>query len=123
MKTGAVAYAELIEVIGEDGLVALANKYAGTRLYVPKKMYLTHELVGVVGVPNAKALAERFGPDVIRVPLARDLRAQFYRKQGLTNAQIAVRLGMTDNGVNDTFKRLREQGVDVPPKGSEACHA
>ena len=123
MKAADDRYAELIEVIGEDGLIMLANEYAGTRLYVPAKMYLTHRIVEVIGVAKAKALAERFGPDVIQVPLARELRAQSYRSQGQGNKWIAVRLGLTETGVECIFKRLREQGVDVPLKGSGACHA
>ena len=123
MKATDDRYAELIDAIGEDGLIALANEYAGTRLNVPAKMYLTHRIVEVIGAAKAKALCERFGPDVIRVPLARELRARVYRTSGLSNARIAVRLGITEAGVEGIFKRLRQQGVDVPPKASEACHA
>lgn len=123
MKPADDRYAELIEVIGEDGLIALANEFAGTRLTVPARVYLDHKILEVIGAAKAKALSKRLGGAVIRVPLARELRAPFFRARGFSNSRIAVRLGITEPGVEGIFKRLREQGVDVPPKGLEACDA
>lgn len=99
-------YAELIEVIGEVGLVGLAEAFGGTRLAIPHRIPEGHDIAVAVGVAAAARLVSRFAPDVIRVPLARELRAEHYRAKGMTNAQIAVRLGMTEPGINRLFKRL-----------------
>ena len=109
--------AELVEVIGKGALVALAENFGGTRLYVPVRLKPESEIVAAIGVPAATKLSERFGPDVIRVPLAREYRAVHYRSQGYSNGRIAVKLGMTEPGVNRIFARLIARGVAIGP-----CH-
>lgn len=105
---------ELIELIGEDGLRALAERYGGTRMYVPIDMHANHDLVTVLGLERATALSTRLGLDVIRVPLARELRALHLRASGMSNSQIASALVMTETGVNKLFARLSKAGQAVP---------
>lgn len=90
--------------------IQLAQAFGGTRLYVPQAMHAGHEIVQAIGPDAARRLAERFSPDVIRVPLARQLRAEHYRAQGSSYAEIARRLGITESGVDRMFSRLRSQG-------------
>lgn len=100
---------ELIEVIGEAAVIKLAEHFGGTRLYVPITIYEDHEIAQAIGFEEAVALSARMAPDYVRVPLARDLRARHYRNTGMSNAKIAVRLGMTETSVDKLFKRLRER--------------
>lgn len=106
---------EIEELIGEEALVRLAEAFGGTRLFVPVKMTLRHEIAKAIGIDAARQLSERLAPDVIKVPLAREQRARHYRGQGLSNAAIARKLGMTESGVERLFARI----PDAPEKGSQ----
>ena len=96
--------AELLEILGEDGLVRLAEEYAGLRLYVPSNCDRS-ELTEKVGIEIASKLARHYGNDRIKVPLIRDIRARRFRDLGLSNAQIARKLGITETGVEKLFQR------------------
>lgn len=97
---------ELVELIGEAAFVRLAEAFGGTRLYVPAKMAADHPIVAAVGKDAAILMVERLAPDVIKVPLAREVRARHYRARGLSNARIASALGITERGVERLFERL-----------------
>lgn len=103
-------YAELLELIGERGMIALAERFAGTRLLIPIKMHGDHAIAQAIGLDAACRLSDRLAPDAIQVPLARDLRARHYRAQGMSQAKIATELGMTEGGVLKLLKR----GADAP---------
>jgi len=96
--------AELVGLIGEEGLIRLAEEYAGLRLYIPSDINRS-ELLDRVGIEIASKLARRYGPDRIKVPLMRDWRARHYRSAGLSNAQIARKLGVTETAVEKIFQR------------------
>ncbi|WP_326523957.1 hypothetical protein [Sphingomonas sp.] len=96
-------------MIGELATIALAEAFGGTRLYIPMRQHPDCEIVHAIGIIAAQELSHRFAPDVIRVPLLRNMRAQHYRDTGLSHAKIAVRLGMTEAGVNRLFARLKLQ--------------
>jgi DNA-binding NarL/FixJ family response regulator len=98
--------AELVALIGESALIALAEAFGGTRLYVPATLDDSHRIVRAIGPDAAQALCRQFGPATIRVPLAREPRAVRYRSEGLSNARIAARLGLTEGGVSGLFKRI-----------------
>ncbi|MDT7533750.1 hypothetical protein OVY48_09970 [Sphingobium sp. SA2] len=105
---------ELIALMGEDAFVALTEAFGGRRLYVPGTIAADHDISRAIGADAATRLSERIAPDVIRVPLARDLRARRYRAAGLSNGAIATRLGITEPAVNKLFKR----SADLPAKGA-----
>lgn len=105
---------ELKALLGEDGFVALAQSFGGTRLYVPTSIEADHEIAQAIGADAAKLLSRHYSPDTIRVPLARNERARHYRARGLSNAQIARKLGMAETGVDKLFARM----ADAPTKGS-----
>lgn len=100
---------DLVDVIGEAATIALAEEFAGTRLYVPAQVDGRHRITFAIGQKAADALCAQYGPAPIRVPLLRELRAEYHRMKGLSHAQIAVRLGLTEKGVAKLFKRLRER--------------
>lgn len=98
---------ELQELIGEEALVRLAEAFGGTRLYVPQKITARHEIARAVGLEAAQRLVDRLAPDVVKVPLARELRARHYRAAQMSDRAIARRLGITESGVEKLFKRTR----------------
>ncbi len=102
----------LLKLLGPAGLIALSEKRGGTRLFVPADRI--DDIAALVGADGARKLAARYGGDYIRVPLARELRARHYRAGGASNAEIALRLGMTETGVNHLFRAMPNR----PTKGS-----
>ena len=105
---------ELHARLGTSGLVRLAEEWGGQRLYVPAVPYGT-QVEARLGMEAARRLAEALGGAYIRIPLARELRATVYRTRGMSNPDIARRLGITESGVNKLFLRA---GVEVkaPPQ-------
>lgn len=104
----------LRHLLGADALVALTEAFGGRRLYVPQDLGPEHPIVRAIGAAAAGKLARRYSLAFIRVPLARELRARHYRAQGLSNGEIATKLGITETGVDKLFARM-----DRPPaKGS-----
>jgi hypothetical protein len=101
-------------LLGDEAFVALAQAFGGTRLYVPATIDADHEIAQAIGLAAARRLSRRYAPDTIRVPLARNERARHYRAIGLSNAQIARKLGMAETGIDKLFARM----TDAPAKGS-----
>lgn len=104
--------AELLGLLGEAGFLRLVEAYGGTRLFVPVKDL--REITTRLGKAAAEKLAKHHAGSYLRVPLARALRARHYRAGGMSNAQIARRLGLTETGVDKLFARM----TDRPAKGS-----
>ena len=99
---------EIISVIGEEAAVALAEEFAGTRLYVPTRVRDDHAITHAIGREAAEKLHAHYSPATICVPLLRELRACHHRRAGLSNAKIAVRLGVTEKAVARMFSRMRK---------------
>lgn len=106
---------DLIELLGDDGFLALIEACPGWRLYIPDDLERSN-LPELVGMDNAHRLCKRYRCTYIRVPVAKDVRALRYRHDGSTNRQIAVRLGMTETGVEKLFKRLRKAKPGKVPR-------
>jgi len=101
----------LTALIGDRAYLALVEHYGGTRLYVPKTATLS-DLPGHIGDDPAGKLASAYGGEYLKVPLDRELRARHYKGRGLSNAEIARRLGITESGVERLFKRVRKASDD-----------
>lgn len=102
---------DLEDLLGADGFVALTEAFGGVRLYVPNKIDCGHDIARAIGSARAQLLSRRFAPSVIRVPLAREYRARHYRARGDSNPMIARRLGMTEPGVEQLFRRLGDDAA------------
>ena len=100
--------AELLVILGKDGLYELLEHYAGTSLYVPKMNGEASTVIPHLTRATSLKLSERYGTDYLFVPLMREFRAICLRQQGLAVEKIARRLGMTARGVERIFERLRE---------------
>ncbi|MEA3264171.1 MAG: hypothetical protein U9R07_11890 [Pseudomonadota bacterium] len=109
---------ELQAILGEEGFVRLCQELGGTRLYVAYEMKDGHDAVEALGREMADKLSRALAPATIRIPLAKRERALFYRRQGLSDAKIARKLGMTENGVGKLFGREADL-PDRPGRGKE----
>ncbi|MEA3264151.1 MAG: hypothetical protein U9R07_11790 [Pseudomonadota bacterium] len=109
---------ELQAILGEAGFVRLCQELGGTRLYVAYQLRDDNDVVEAVGRELADKLSRALAPATIRVPLAKRERALFYRRQGLSDAKIARKLGMTENGVGKLFAREADL-PDRPGRGKE----
>lgn len=101
---------DLEGLLGRAAFIALTEEFGGTRLYVPLATQPDQRLVEAIGDKAARTLSKSYAPAFIRVPLARELRARHYRAQDLSFAKIAVKLGLTETGVQKLFARM-----DNPP--------
>lgn len=106
--------AQARELLGEEGFMLFCQAFGGTRVYVPTTISDQSEIVVVLGRALADKLSQALAPDTIRVPLLRRERALWFRAHGLSNAAIARKLGMTEQGINRLFARVK----DLPAKGS-----
>lgn len=97
---------ELVDLLGEDDFVVLAEKFGGTRLFVPGDIRRS-ELPAALGDTVAQRLSNLYRGSYIRVPLAREIRAARYRQAGMTNRDIARNLGITETSVNKLVRRGR----------------
>ena len=103
-------------ILGPEGFVALAAEFGGTRLYIPHTLRPDSDLAQVLGRDLAEKLIRELAPATIRVPLARRERALHLRAQGLSNARIARRLGITETGVAKLFARAAAQSEGLPER-------
>ncbi|ESY42037.1 hypothetical protein X747_14755 [Mesorhizobium sp. LNJC384A00] len=110
----------LLKLLGEQDFLRFLENFAGCRVYFRSRGSIhemgemhqrTDRLVDAIGREAAEKLEAEFGSDYIRAPLAREFRAACYRKQGLTNPKIAVRLGMTETGIDKMFRRMKQRNL------------
>ncbi len=107
---------ELLQLLGETAMVALAERFGGTRLLIPTTIAADHAIAAAIGIDAARRLVDRLAPDVIHVPLSRELRALHYRRRGESHARIARRLGLTEGGVLRLLGRATAKaGTEVVP--------
>lgn len=97
-------------------MIALADDYGGTRLYIPSRMSREHRLARSIGFNSALTLSREMAGTYVRIPLLREARAIHHRSAGRSYAWIARRLGMTETGVEMLLRRAanREGGTPQP---------
>lgn len=104
IKGGALTQ-HLRAILGDESFVALCQELGGTRVYIPWTLRDDNDIVQAIGRDQAEKLSRAMAPAQIRVPLGRRERALHYRRQGLSDARIARKLGITENGVGKLFER------------------
>lgn len=97
-----------LQLVGSrEALLALIEHSGGLWFYVPTGAGIAG-LAEIIGRPAAEHLAARCGGDRFIVPLGREWRAQILKSRGLSYRDIAIALGMTENGV---YRSLRRSGL------------
>lgn len=104
---------QLSHYLDEDEMIAIAEAFGGTRLYIPVTAKDDHAIVQALGRETFGKLAASFSPDTIRVPVCRELRALRYRSEGCSTGRIATRLCMTESGVERIVARAKARGLAV----------
>lgn len=99
-------------LIGDHLAFQFFNAFAGRRLYISTERNLATKIAAVIGDDAAAVLAEVWWRDFLRVPLAREFRYEMYRQAGLSNGEIATKLGITESAVNRMARRKA-----MPPAG------
>lgn len=103
----------LTDRIGAEATLRLIELHGGTRVHVPKFPNQGVKLAREIGLAQAKALAEVWGGDYLKVPLCRYWRARVYRQRdGLSYPEIARKLGVTERAV---WKYLSDAGMTTAP--------
>lgn len=114
--------AELRTLIGDDAYLKLIENYGGLRTFIAKNADRS-EMVEVIGLEATQKLADEFGSLYCKIPLDREFRALRYRQEGASNRQIAVRLCMTESGLERILSRVAKvapQRVAAPrPKAKK----
>ncbi|WP_070998512.1 hypothetical protein [Brucella inopinata] len=100
---------ELRGYLGDDAFLKLVERFAGKRLFIAKLCRQKPSQVEcLINRRTAEILSRYYGGSYVNVPMARSFRAVRYRNQGLSNSRIAVKLGITENGVEKIFQRLKQ---------------
>lgn len=90
----------LTDLIGVPATFRLIELHGGTRVRVPKGVNQGSRLARDIGLDPARRLAERWGGDMLKVPLARYWRARVYRSRGDSYRTIARRIGVNEGTVH-----------------------
>lgn len=99
----------LRSMLGDEQFLSLLENYAGTRLFIPAYQGDRTHVIDGLTAEASQELADVYGGLYLRVPLARDFRAETYRARGLTVTQIAMKLGITERGA----ERLLARQMDI----------
>ncbi len=83
----------LASLIGPAATLALIERYAGVRVYIPHKVTARSNLARVIGLDDARALSAEFGRLEIKVPACKYWRARVYHGRGMSAPEIALLLG------------------------------
>ncbi|WP_045682051.1 hypothetical protein [Martelella endophytica] len=103
---------ELRAMLGDEGFMQFVEKVGGIRFYVPHDPARSADKEGL-GDDILAPLSNAYPGEYIKVPLARRWRADQYRLRGLSHADIARRLGMSESGV---YKLLRSAPREPKPR-------
>ncbi|MBB4122934.1 sigma factor-like helix-turn-helix DNA-binding protein [Martelella radicis] len=104
--------AELRAMLGDADFLKIVERVGGIRFYVPHEPERSNDKEGL-GAEILTRLSNAYAGEYIKVPLARRWRADQYRLQGLSQADIARRLGMSESGV---YKLLKSSPRAPKPK-------
>lgn len=112
--------AEIAEAAGEEAALAIAKELGGTQIYVPPVPAIDHWLSRLVGIENARAIADKLtcgvGGRRVDLPLGPRGHAENQRarvdamiREGRSERDIALATGYSIRGV-----RRRRARIDMP---------
>ena len=108
--TNSVWEQELIELIGEDGLLALEERWGGTYLTIHVAAHTQPELVNTLGAEPAERLSSMYGGFSIYIPtklkrIKRNLQIQRDGKNtGVTLEELAAKYRLTTRRIKDILR-------------------
>lgn len=85
---------EVADAIGVEALLSLLEHHAGCRIYIPATVNQASPLARDIGLEAAQALARLKGPDDWKVPSLKNWRARVYSARGMSQHDIARKLGV-----------------------------
>lgn len=119
MTASIVAYADIVELIGEFAALDLSKVRGGRALYIPSPTRLGEQspVVRLVGMDCALKLAERFGGTHIDIPIGPGKRARVWelKEQGWTAGRIAGEMRCTERTVWNILGGTRPRTLGPAP--------
>lgn len=94
-------------VIGAEATFRLIETSGGLRIYIPKRPNQGTLLARQIGLRAARQLAEEFGGEELKVPVARPWRVATYAINGLSARAIALRLCVCEETVLGLLRGMR----------------
>lgn len=89
----------VVDLIGVEAALRLVEAHGGVRIEVPSRATPSCALAQVVGLPATEALVREFGGTRMYVPLLKRWRGLMMRRDGASYAEIARRLGVSEQAV------------------------
>lgn len=107
-----------VTALGVDAAITLFLSFGGTFLYIPRDPKGRSQLVEVMGMDAAQALADLAQRTVLprRLPLGKKWIAHVLKSRGLPEAKIATTLHMTNVAVSNM---LRSDPKGGQPRSSD----
>ncbi|OJF91716.1 hypothetical protein AX761_21945 [Rhizobium sp. 58] len=93
-----------IDVLGEDLGIRFLLAFGGSYIYLSERPQARSEVVYLVGLENAVALARRIGSGSMRVHSGKPFIARYFKDKGRTVNSIARELHTTDVTVRGWLK-------------------
>jgi len=103
------AASRIVTVLGEDRAIALFLAVGGTHRNLAPRPSPDNMIVAAIGEEGALALWEEFGPNLGRVPVAKDWIGQVWYARGRNISEIARLLHVTDKTVRGWTKARRTE--------------
>lgn len=104
----------IADIIGAAAALKVAERWGGTRLYIPAEPDEDHPLAALIGIEAARALGKTFAGERPEIPKAdcwrkavRNALIKSARATGVSQAALAREHGLTERQV-----RSIEQGMD-----------
>lgn len=114
--------ADIARIAGFPAALAIAERWGGTRLYVPMadKLESDHPLVEVVGIDAARAIAEYLGgdrPEIAKadryMTLRRNVLIRTERAQGYSQAALALRHHLSERQIRNILGEAEEFSPNI----------
>lgn len=95
-----------VSALGVEAAIELFLNFGGTFLYIPRDPKGRSELVKVLGLEKAQALADLAQRTALprRLPIGKTWIARVLKSQGLPEAKIATRLHVTNVAVTNMLR-------------------
>jgi hypothetical protein len=104
---------EIAQLVGVEAALVIARRFGGRRLYIPRRPGDGHKIVRCIGREGARRLGAALGGEGFIIPCARSylrwLDARALRILGLSNAEIAERIGVNERHVRRLLHGFRPE--------------